>query len=83
MIILTSKGNEGIAVQAMKLGAIDYVIKSQSNTTSKMSGLMAALKGVRLNTHTHRRDAKHAEDLFYFLCDLCALSEAGGEFSRT
>ena len=28
VIMLTSKGNEGIAVQAMKLGAIDYVIKS-------------------------------------------------------
>ncbi|MBN1522027.1 MAG: response regulator, partial [Candidatus Aureabacteria bacterium] len=28
VIILTSKGNEGIAVQAMKLGAVDYVVKS-------------------------------------------------------
>ena len=29
VIMLTSKGNEGVAVQAMKLGASDYVIKSQ------------------------------------------------------
>ena len=32
----------------------------------------------------HRRDAEHAEDLFYFfLCDLCVLSEAGGLCSLT
>jgi hypothetical protein len=51
-------------------------------------------QGGVLNYHNHRRGAKHAEDLFYFwritaqekcysLCDLCALSEAGGEFILT
>jgi hypothetical protein len=38
----------------------------KSNTTTKKGGLMNPLKGGNFDIHFHRRDAEHAEDLFYF-----------------
>lgn len=57
VIVMTSYGNEHVAVEAMKAGALDYVVKSPEAFISMPRTAERALREWRLMT-----ERKHAED---------------------
>ncbi|MCU0549826.1 MAG: ATP-binding protein [Leptolyngbya sp. Prado105] len=54
VIMLTGQGDEAIAVQAMKRGVQDYLIKSSLNSDSLQLAVRSVLKQTLLQTQLHR-----------------------------
>ena len=50
VIVLTGEGNEAVAVKAMKLGAFDYLVKSEINAKSLRSAVISAMKRSELQS---------------------------------
>jgi len=55
VIVVTGQGNEAIAVQAMKAGAQDYLIKGQITPAALQSAINRAISTVQLHTQLHQR----------------------------
>ncbi|MBG1263976.1 hybrid sensor histidine kinase/response regulator [Nostoc commune] len=55
VIMLTGKGNEAIAVQSMKMGAQDYLVKEQVTSHSLRLALNGAIEMVQLHIELHHR----------------------------
>ncbi|MHC5721385.1 MAG: response regulator, partial [Nostoc sp.] len=53
VIILTGKGNEAIAVQSMKMGAQDYLVKEQVTPDGLRLAVNGAIQIVQLHTQLH------------------------------
>ena len=63
VIMLTGKGNEEIAVEAMKIGAVDYLVKDSISPVRLHHAITSAAKGVEM-LHTidrQREKLLHAE----------------------
>lgn len=55
VILMTSQGNERIAVQAMKAGAQDYLIKGQITPEALHLAVSGAIETVKIRTELHQR----------------------------
>jgi len=55
VIIVTGQGNEAIAVQAMKAGAQDYLVKEQMTPEGLRFSIHEVIDKVRLRTELHQR----------------------------
>jgi PAS domain S-box-containing protein len=55
VIVLTGEGNEAIAVQAMKAGAQDYLVKGQLTAEGLQLGINGVIEAVRLRTQLQQR----------------------------
>ncbi|MBE8985677.1 PAS domain-containing protein [Nostoc sp. LEGE 12450] len=55
VIIVTGQGNEAIAVQAMKAGAQDYIVKKQITAQGLQIAINGAIETVRLRTQLQQR----------------------------
>ncbi|HEY9825549.1 MAG TPA: PAS domain S-box protein [Stenomitos sp.] len=55
VVMITSQSNERIAVQAMKAGAQDYLIKEQITPEQLHLAIQGAIEAVQLRTELHQR----------------------------
>ncbi|MEH2217367.1 MAG: PAS domain-containing protein [Nostoc sp.] len=55
VIVVTGQGNEAIAVQAMKAGAQDYIVKEQITPEGLQIAVNGAIETVRLRTQLQQR----------------------------
>jgi signal transduction histidine kinase len=55
VIMLTGRGNEAIAVQSMKMGAQDYLVKEQVTSQSLRLAVNGAIQMVQLHIELHHR----------------------------
>jgi PAS domain S-box-containing protein len=78
VIILTSRGNEQIAVQAMKSGADDYLVKKHTTAVSLRLAVENVLDKIRLS-----RQLLESEQCFQATFNQAALQQAYSELERT
>lgn len=63
VIMLTGSGNETVAVEAMKLGARDYLLKDGLESAPLLRSLSSALRQKQLADQVARHDARMRADL--------------------
>jgi PAS domain S-box-containing protein len=64
VIMLTGYGNESVAVQAMKSGVQDYLVKGQTTAERLRSTIHSAIKNTQL-----RQELQRSEERFRYLSD--------------
>ena len=80
-VLLTSHGDEKIAVEAMKAGATDYIVKTDSSMASLPDVCRATLR-----EYVQKRERERASDeferFFSVLPDLACIASTDGYFRR-
>ncbi len=73
IVMVTGQGNEKVAVEAMKLGAVDYVIKSENYLTTLPHTVINALENARVRLRLKEQElyyrdlVENATDCIYLL----------------
>ncbi len=79
VVMLTGYGNEAIAVQAMKSGVQDYLVKGETTANLLCSTLHSAIKNRQLS-----EQIRHSEERYHYLLDavpqIIWITDAQGEY---
>ena len=76
IILLTGKGNQAVDIEAMQLGAVDYLIKTELNTEKLERSIRyaleraAAMRALRANERKYRSIFEKSKDMVFITDDM-------------
>jgi PAS domain S-box-containing protein len=76
IILLTGKGNQAVDIEAMQLGAVDYLIKTELNTEKLERSIRyaleraASLRALRANERKYRSIFEKSKDMVFITDDM-------------
>ena len=89
IILLTGKGNQAVDIEAMQLGAVDYLIKTELNTEKLERSIRyaleraASLRALRANERKYRSIFEKSKDMVFITDDMYDFKDVNDAWKET